>query len=265
MSASSPKQVIASALAAIFALSLCVSAQTPRRARKAPAPTKTVTPAVKPEETLFKRGIGFFQGAHYEDSIITFKQLIASYPQTPFTDLAYTYAIQSMVKLELYTEASELLDKFKAAYPGSPLGASLTKEILNSKINSAASKPAIPVTPTDEANPFANMAKDAPPVDMSKTDDNASNSTSGGVPPPTTLRRNKNSDDYMTGGQTSAVPPPTGLRNPAATDLHQKNPGKNDSRRDTSAAPLPTDVAGSTTASAQRTGNSSSGGRTAST
>ena len=52
----------------------------------------------------------FFQGAHYEDSIVTFKQLIASYPQTAYTDLAYTYAIQSMVKLELYTEASELIN-----------------------------------------------------------------------------------------------------------------------------------------------------------
>jgi hypothetical protein len=262
MSASSPRQVIALALVAIFAFSLCVSAQTNRRVRKpaAPAPTKAETPAEKPEEVLFKRGIAFFQGAHYEDSIITFKQLIASYPQTPYTDLAYTYAIQSMVKLELYSEASELLDKFKAAYPGSPLGASLTKEILNAKMTATASKPAIPVAPPDEANPFASMAKDAQQVDISTTGNAASNSTSsGGVPPPTSLRRNKTSDDYMTGGQTSAVPPPTGLRNPTASDLRQKNPGKNDSRRDTSAAPLPTDVAGANTDSPQRTGNSSGG------
>ena len=255
MSASSPGRLTAIMLVAVFALSPSVSAQAQRRLKKTPAaPPKAEVPAEKPEEGLFKRGIAFFQGAHYEDSITTFKQLISSYPQTPYTDLAYTYAIQSMVKLELYNEASELLDKFKAAYPGSPLGASLTKEILNAKTSATATKPAIVVAPPDEANPFATMAKDAPAIDVSKTD--IGNSTSSaGVPPPTSLKRNRVSDEYTTGGQTSAVPPPTGLRNPSTSEVHAKGSGKNDGRKENAAAPLPTDVAGSNAPGIPRVSN----------
>src|SRR5581483_10958093 len=206
--------------------------------RPAPQP-KQVTPVVRPEEGLYKQGIQYFEGAHYEDAIASFKKLIADYPQSSYTDVAYTYTIQSMVKLELYSDASDMWAKFKVAYPDSPLGASLAKEIQNAKLVSSARTPAIDVS-ADNANPFASMAKDAQTVDMNST--STSKNSSSPVPPPTTLRGRSN--DSTAANSSTSVPPPTGLKYPEPPGAKGKNESKRDYDARTAAAPIPPDVAG---------------------
>ena len=244
MSASRFKQAVAMVLVAFCAFGVSVPAQSSKRVKKPATQTKTAQPE-RQDEILYKRGIAFFEGAHYEDAIASFKSLIATYPQSSYADLAYTYTVQSQVKLEQYNDAIDTLGRFRVAFPDSPLGKSLTKEIDNAKLASTARAPAIAVT-TDNANPFANAARDAQQNDMKPIDDRSRASSSGGVPPPSSLRRRQS--DEITGGQTSAVPPPTGLRNPTPADLNAKGSAKRDAATTAarqSAAPLPTEAAGS--------------------